>query len=367
MFMEVVEPGYKPPCKETVLRRLRLEFDEVKSKISAELAAVTKVAIDTDCWTSCAMQGYITVNAHYIDSEWRAHTVSLGTEELDERHTAMNLSDSLQNVLAEWDLCDKVVASVNDNARNIVAAVSMLPNIEHDISCAGHNLHLSVCAGLETSGVQSIRTKASKIVTFFHHSVVATNALKKKQEQLGLPQRKLIQCVKTRWDSMYSMLERLWENRGPIEAVLMDRLVTRPQQAQKMEITEVQWITIQKLLKTLKPFQFATKVLSGAPVSMVRYVVRSIIDKHLVPDDDDCDEVMSLKVRLAIELNDRFKMEHAGNEHLSASQIASFLDPRCKNLTAETDTDRTRIRNAVKLEMSKYWEILLTLMRADFH
>lgn len=114
---------------------------------------------------------------------------------------------------------------------------------------------------------------------------------------------------------------------------------------------------MENLLRTLKLFQIATKVLSGAPVSMVRSIVRSIIDKHLVPDNEDCVVIMSLKVRFAVELSNRFDMERDALGKLSAGQVPSFLDPRYKNVMAESDLDKIQIREAIKVEMSNSEDI----------
>jgi len=53
-----------------------------------------------------------------------------------------------------------------------------------------------------------------------------------------MKQLKLIQSVKTRWNSTFEMLERLIINRLPISNVLADRNVTASTMARKLEITE---------------------------------------------------------------------------------------------------------------------------------
>ena len=62
-----------------------------------------------------------TVIVHVIDSQWCTQTYTLTTHEMVERDTAENLGNELQNMLADWEITDKVVAMVTDNARNIKA------------------------------------------------------------------------------------------------------------------------------------------------------------------------------------------------------------------------------------------------------
>jgi len=45
---------------------------------------------------------------------------TLGTIEIDVRHTSENLSNAMDNVLNEWHLNDNMVAIVTDNAANVV-------------------------------------------------------------------------------------------------------------------------------------------------------------------------------------------------------------------------------------------------------
>lgn len=70
---------------------------------------------------------------------------------------------------------------------------------------------------------------ASRLVGHFNHSCLATTELMKRQKLMnntdGEP-KKLIQYVKTRWNSMYDMFERLTELCWPVVAMLSDHNVT---------------------------------------------------------------------------------------------------------------------------------------------
>jgi len=69
-------------------------------------------------------------------------------------------------------------------------------NVEFNCSCAAHTINLAVRGVLKEDNISIVLAKGSKIVSHFHHSVIASQALAKKQEQLGLPLRKLIQSVR---------------------------------------------------------------------------------------------------------------------------------------------------------------------------
>lgn len=107
--MKKLEPNYNCPYGQTILRRLRITEDEVRTKIENQLAKVCFVALDTDCWTSISQEGYINVNAHIIDDQWKQQIMTICIEELEERHTAENLADCLQNVAAQFGIQEKML------------------------------------------------------------------------------------------------------------------------------------------------------------------------------------------------------------------------------------------------------------------
>lgn len=241
-FMAVLEPNYKPCKEEALKRRLELIYDAVKKAVSEELQAVKYVACTSDCWTSRAQHSYITMTAHIINKEWVPKEFTLTTQLMEERHTAANLCDIMQNILTEWGINDKTTAIITDNAANVTNAVADIDCIEEKsgLTCAAHSLQLAANKALALEPIADICQKAAKLVAHFRHSSIASAALEKKQEQLGLAKNKLIQSCKTRWNSTYEMLERLAANRVAISNVLVDRTLTTIATAQKLEMTTVE-------------------------------------------------------------------------------------------------------------------------------
>ena len=101
-----------------------------------------------------------------------------------------------------------------NNARNIVVAARQLPWLR--LPCIAHTLQLDVNAGLQISAVQHVTAR------YFRHSYVAQNALERMQSCLDLPQHKLVQEVVMRWNSVYSMIQRLLEQQAAMSAVLLE-------------------------------------------------------------------------------------------------------------------------------------------------
>lgn len=74
---------------------------------------------------------------------------------------------------------------------------------------------------------------------------------------MNLPEKKLIQCCDTRWNSSFYMLERVNEMRWPISAVFSIEQVTK-RADRGLDLTNDQWVLSQELIKVLKPFELAT-------------------------------------------------------------------------------------------------------------
>jgi len=212
-------------------------------------------------------------------------------------------------------------------------------------------LQLCINNSLKTDTITEIIQKCSKLVGHFKHSNVAMNELHKKQEQLGYPKSSLLQYCKTRWNSIYTMLDRLFINRSVILSVLTDRSITTSEICRKLEITENQWCLIETFICLLKPFYVLTTVLckeNHSPVSMVRPLLYKVIENHLKSRDDDNIIIKDFRKTVVNELTKRFNLQFEITNIISVSHISSFLDPRYKDLEHEPIHVREEIRNHIK-------------------
>lgn len=166
---------------------------------------------------------------------------------------------------------------------------------------------------------------------------MAKHALTKMQEQLGLNQLSLIQSCKTRWDSVYMMLDRLFTNRCAVTNALADRSITNVTIAKKLEISESDWTKMETVVALLKPLQVVTTIFCGethSPVSIVKPLISKVIEKHLKINEYDSEVIISFKQTVVSQLKGRFKLNNLTNT-ISSRQVASFVDPRYKDLEHE--------------------------------
>ena len=87
-----------------------------------------------------------------------------------------------------------------------------------------------ITLGVSSSMLNSIDRllgASQKLVSHFRHSVVASEALRTKQQQMDVNGRKLVKACVTSWNSSYKMLDRLLKLRWAVTAVLSDEEVTK--------------------------------------------------------------------------------------------------------------------------------------------
>jgi len=72
---------------------------------------------------------------------------------------------------------------------------------------------------------------------------LATSELMKRQQSMDANKnpRKLIQYVKTRWNSVFDTMERLLDFRWPVLAVLSDRTITKLSDAKTLDMKDEHW------------------------------------------------------------------------------------------------------------------------------
>lgn len=199
-LLRFLEPGYKDPGRTYMTSQLRLLYDAKRAKVRESFRDATFISLTTDCWSSRAQEGFMTVTAHFVDDTWTYQAVVLDTSPVvtvdddgnvvASRHTKDALASQLERVAQEWGIAPKVTAVVHDNASNVktigydaVGAIYM--------GCAAHTLWLAVNRGLdECRQITTMITGASRLVGHFRHSVIATKALEAKQESMGQDKKK---------------------------------------------------------------------------------------------------------------------------------------------------------------------------------
>ena len=164
----------------------------------------------------------------------------LATRKMIDRHTGINIAKEINKIKDEFGILD-VSCIVTDNAANMVVACD--ESHLSRLSCFAHSLQLSINKGLKQEAVAKAIGGAKRLVTHFHHSCVATEALKSHQLRYDniVKPLNLVQDVETRWNSTYALMCRLIQLRIPVLAVLADDSLTKVADRYSLDLKNSWW------------------------------------------------------------------------------------------------------------------------------
>lgn len=163
-FLDLGIPEYNAPSRRTISRLIDhaalLERDNFKKYLSN----ISYISLTIDFWTSNSNNSYLGVTCHFIDN-WSIHSRVLEVIEVPESHTSINIVSNLKSVLKIWDIENKVVAFICDNAANMVKAINDMDKFNL-VRCTAHSIQLSVNAGLKNYITKELINKLRKIVGY---------------------------------------------------------------------------------------------------------------------------------------------------------------------------------------------------------
>lgn len=312
--------------------------DLLNKKIRQLLLEAKRIAITTDLWTKRDQTPFMGVTAHFYGrKDHRRYNIVIALKELPHPHTGEAIYDKLVEILSDWNIdLSKIHKTVTDNASNMVKAfdtsdhnldiddsdtddsdseeVTPLPPsessqgfenegennfvadfrldesfIEGDeeafdelqrvqeslwkkchLRCVVHTLQL-VVRKFEDDGPSKSAVKAAiRLVNRFRRSKVGQ--LLKKEAGKSLR----VHC-KTRWSSLFRMIDRLLELQVPVMAICSDK---------KYKIDDLrhsEWNVLSQIRQLLEPFAIHTTSLEANNSTTISLVLLALLDlqKHL--------------------------------------------------------------------------------------
>lgn len=136
-----------------------------------------------------------------------------------------------------------------------------------------------------------------RIVTFFHSSSTATHILKEKQSALQLPEHKLIQDVRTRWNSSFDMMSRYLEQQLAIFATFHHKDVKKNIK-DIVTLSETEKSEAEELVNILGPLKKMTTILCSehSPTVSLVHPMREMLLREMARKSSTSQMVMQASI-----------------------------------------------------------------------
>uniref|UniRef100_A0A0A9CM89 hAT-like transposase RNase-H fold domain-containing protein n=1 Tax=Arundo donax TaxID=35708 RepID=A0A0A9CM89_ARUDO len=271
-YSKTLEPRFDLPSRTTVARDCLKIYIEEKARLKKSMKG-HRICLTTDTWVSIQNLSYMSLTAHWVDSDWNLHKRILNFCLVSD-HKGETLAEKLEECLLEWDIGNIFTLPV-DNASSNDVVVSYLKAISKDwegvilkneflhIRCCAHIVNLIVKSGLKF--INSSITKIRNVVRYVRSSPLRSDQFKRCVEKEKICDKSSLSLdVETRWNATYLMLQ---------SAVKFEKAFTRFAKENKSYFSHfgeaglpnaLDWAQARELIFILKPFSRVTVRLSGS-------------------------------------------------------------------------------------------------------
>jgi hypothetical protein len=349
-FITDLDPKYVLPSRQfityTYLPKVKARTEEVVCKLLSE---ATYVALTMDTWSDRRCHAYLALTCHTF-VRCKPLSFLLSFESFKGSHTGQLIAEEFERVIDKYEIAQKVVFVVTDNAANMrkafevlaelrnssldnPAATSANANLADDtefdvlddetlwndlndeesrtidatvdrvcavtrLSCFAHTLQLAVKEGIAKIASFPVLAKCSSLATTLHHS----NLMKEAFEGKFGCNRTVPKVNATRWNSLFHQLKTVSDLD---QALLADLL--RESDKTNLLFTQKDLTTLAEIIQVLEPFAEATDWAQGN-TGTAGYVVPCILAlrRHLTDLQTTVKYVGSMVKTLLEALNTRF-------------------------------------------------------------
>jgi mannose/fructose/N-acetylgalactosamine-specific phosphotransferase system component IIB len=82
--------------------------------------------LTSDIWSGKAKEDYISVVAHFVNSDWCLEKRLLGVRPIEVAHTCLNIAERVEMVANDYIITDKIFVIMLDNASSNKTAIDVL-------------------------------------------------------------------------------------------------------------------------------------------------------------------------------------------------------------------------------------------------
>ncbi|TRY73003.1 hypothetical protein TCAL_14104 [Tigriopus californicus] len=265
-------------------------------------------------------------------------------------HTAQNLRSKILTTLVQYKVEKKIVCAISDKAANIQKALGTL-SFPHQ-PCYSHLLNLVVKKSLSADiGLQDLIKKVSNVVTYTHHSTVASDKLEDLHIKLGSTPKKLKAKVETRWNSTFMMLERFLESKNVLTLLFADSFFEGKSDSFKFSHSE--WDSIQDMVHCLSHIYEATQEMGGEKHTTIGKTIPMTTVLMKAYQEEVEESKTTLTIELAQEILKYLHLRFGRVEFDSIYTFSTLLDPRYQNCMFRSTDGLDQALTELKEELKK--------------
>ncbi|XP_028388787.1 zinc finger BED domain-containing protein 4 [Phyllostomus discolor] len=327
-------------------------YDSVKQIIGAHLKEAESgvVHFTAGVWTSHQAREYLTLTAHWVtfasaarpQAEDRHCSALLDVSPVECDYSGSSVQKQLECWWEAWVTSTglQVGITVTDNP----GIGKTLNEAEHSsVQCFSHTVNLIVGEAVKSQRmVQNLLSIARKVCERVLRSHRARERLAELQREHELPPHHLLQDVPSRWGTSLRMLERLVEQKRAVDEMSAEC-------GFRELISCDQWEVMQSVCHALKPFDAASREMSGH-MSTLGQVIPMI---HILNRKVEMlfEETMGIDTMLK-SLKEAMVSRLSATLHDPRYVFATLLDPRYKaSLFSEEEAEQYKQDLIRELEM----------------
>ncbi|KAM4625223.1 E3 SUMO-protein ligase ZBED1-like [Polymixia lowei] len=329
---KILNPKYKAPNRDSLSNHLIPNWYRVeKGNLISELKHVSKAAITADGWTSFSQDHYLTVTLHYVRNG-QAQEQVLKTKAVYRAQTGTAVAEEIDDILEDYGVREKVVAATVDNAANMDVAVKKLQVVK--FPCFAHTLNLGAQKLYNCTAISNwvARIRCDCLDEEVPHE---------------LPKHMLLLDVKTRWNSLYLMMERFCEQFPAIQAAAIDPRLRKPMEKDRLaKIGNEDLRKAEEFVLLMRKHYTSTLAVSSdkGPTCGEILPILQKLQQHYTVQEDDSSFTRSIKESIWNDLSKRYQEAYIQR----FLEEATIVDPRFKSKVDKDEVwDRIRGKAAM--------------------
>ncbi|XP_049923439.1 E3 SUMO-protein ligase ZBED1-like [Epinephelus moara] len=251
----------------------------------------------------------------------------LSTEAVYESQTGPVVAKEIASVVEQFHLEEKIIAATVDNASNMDVALRSLDFLK--VGCFAHTLNLAAQKVYDIPAVSNWCAKIRAVVVWLKRSSLSKTVLREKQRILNLPEHNVILDVKTRWNSLFLMVERFMEQFDAIQAAALDQRLRKPMEKDRLErFTQADLMKAEEFIKCMQVLYTSTLCVSSekSPTCSQIIPILTKLEAHFRQCDEDTGFTSSIKQKVWGNLQNRYQDENLQK----FLKEATLMDPRFK-------------------------------------